>query len=143
MYQARSRLLGIPLLLALLPLLACGDENGTTGPTAQDFTGSYTLVTFSQGTAAGVTPVPGVTGTMSMTATTYQASLTIPGLPAVNDQGTYTATGTETSGTWTQQSDLDVNLQYAGTYTWDPISERLTLDTTANAVRTVIVVEKN
>ena len=142
MDQVRMRNVGLTLLFALVPLFACGEDNGVE-VTDQDFTGSYTLVSFSQGTAAGVTQIPGATGTMTLTATTYQASLTIPPLPTVNDQGTYTAQGTETSGTWSQQSSVDVNLQYAGTYTWDPVSERLTLDTTAQAVRTVIVVQKN
>ncbi len=142
MDQARKKNVAMALLFALLPLLACGEDNGVE-ITDQDFTGSYTLVSFSQGTAAGVTPVPGATGTMTLTATAYQASLTVPPAPAVVDEGTYSAVGTETSGTWTQQSTVNVNLQYTGTYSWDLAARRLTLDTTALGVRYVLVVQKN
>jgi hypothetical protein len=114
----------------------------------RDFTGTYTLAAISQGTAAGVVLIPGATGSTTLTATTYEVEMTIPQIPpapalTVTDEGTYTATGSETSGTWTQQSTLDVNLQYAGTYTWDAGTSQLTLDTTAGAVRTVLVLQLN
>jgi hypothetical protein len=34
-------------------------------------------------------------------------------------------------------------LQYAGTYAYDTATDRLTLDTTAQGVRTVLVLQKN
>jgi hypothetical protein len=130
---------------AALALAGCSDS-GPTG-TPQDLTGSYTLVSFAQGTPAGVVQVPGATGTATLTATSYDVSLTIPvggGLPplTVTDQGTYSATGTATSGTFTQQSTLDPSLQYTGTYGFDASTNRLSLDTTAQGVRTVIVLQR-
>jgi len=121
--------------------LACGDSTGPEGE-AQDFSGSYTLVSFSLGTAASVNAVPGATGTFTITATTYAASTTIAG-NVVNDHGTYTAQGTSESGTWSQQSTDDEDLQYQGTYTWNAATSQLTLDTTAaGGVRTVLVLQK-
>jgi len=130
---------------ALATFAACSDSNGPDDPEPQNFTGSYTLVSFSQGTAAGVIPVPGTTGSFTMTATTYQASVTIPmpgGPMQVDDQGTYSAMGTATAGTFTQESTVQA-LQYTGTYVWDAATEQLTLDTTALTVRTVLVLQKN
>jgi hypothetical protein len=136
-----------PLLAASLGLVVfagCGDD--VVGNVAQDLSGAYSLVSFALGTPAGI--VQGATGTVTLTATTYVASFTIPQPPpdpadVVNDQGTYTAIGTPTSGTWTQQSTLDPNLQYAGTYTFDAAMGRLTLDTTTFGVRTILVLERN
>jgi len=90
--------------------------------------------------------IAGATGSFTLTATTYEVSMTIPQVPpdpalVITDEGTYTATGSETSGTWTQQSTIDVNLQYAGTYSWDAGTSQLTLDSTAGAVRTVLVLQ--
>lgn len=130
---------------AALALGACGNSSGPSG-TAQDFSGSYTLVSFAQGTPAGVIDVPGTTGTVTLTATHYDVSLSIPlpGLPPLDltDQGTYSAIGTATSGTFTQQSTVDPSLQYTGTYSVDAATNQLTMDTTAQGVRTVIVLQK-
>lgn len=134
-------------LTAVAVFAACSDSNGPDDGEPQDFSGSYTLVSFAQGTAAGVIEIPGTTGSFTMTATTYEASVTVPvpgGNPIqVDDEGTYTATGTTTAGTWTQESSLDDTLQSAGTYTWNATTERLTLDTTMQGVRSVLVLEKN
>jgi len=131
---------------ALATFAACSDSNGPDDPEPQNFTGSYTLVTFSQGTAAGVIQVPGTTGNFTMTATMYQASVTVPvpgGNPIqVDDEGTYTAMGTAAAGTFTQESSVQA-LQYTGTYAWDAATEQLTLDTTAQTVRTVLVLQKD
>jgi hypothetical protein len=78
----------------------------------------------------------------------YTISITFPaGTLASNDStivdhGTYTATGTATSGTWTQQSTDDLTLQYSGTYEFNGTTGDLTLDTTAQGVRTVVVLRK-
>ncbi|MDH3290455.1 MAG: hypothetical protein OEO20_07930 [Gemmatimonadota bacterium] len=129
--------------LALLLFAGCGDD--VVG-VSQDLSGTYTLVSFALGTPAGV--VQGATGAVTLTATTYVASFTVPQIPpappeVVDDEGTYTAIGSATSGTWTQQSTLDPNLQYAGTFTFDSATERLTLDTTTFGVRTILVLQRN
>lgn len=111
----------------------------------QDFTGTYTLVSFSQGSAAGVNVIPGATGDFTMTDTTYEVTTTIPtqsGPNVVTDEGTYEAVGTETSGTFEQQSTINPGLQYSGTYEWDPATEQLTLDTTSQGIRNVLVIQK-
>ncbi len=128
--------------LALAPVLACSDSNGVDN-TPQDFTGTYTLVSFSTGVGNQIVEIPGSTGTISMTATAYNATFNIPGVGQTVDQGTYTATGTATEGTWTQQSSVNQDLQYSGTYAYNTSTDRLTLDTTVQTIRTVIVLQKN
>jgi hypothetical protein len=145
MQHYRSRTLALGVCAAVFALAACSDSNGPEDM-QQDLTGTYTLVSISQGTAAGVVLIPGATGSFTLTATNYEVSLTIPQVPpapalVITDEGTYTATGSETSGTWTQQSTVDVDLQYAGTYNWDAGTSQLTLDSTAGAVRTVLVLQ--
>ena len=109
----------------------------------QDFSGIYTVHSMSQGTAASVTVLPGVTGTFSMTATTYHVEINVPVYNvSIIDNGTYTAMGTATSGEFTQISTDVAGFQYEGTYAWDAATNRLTLDTTAGAVRTVLVLQK-
>ena len=136
-------------LVALVPFLACSDSTEPeNGDTQQDFTGSYTLVSIAQGTQAGVINIPGATGSATLTATDYEVSLTLPQLPpdppiTIDDEGTYSAMGSATAGSWSQQSSLDVSLQYSGTYTYDTATEQLTLDTTALGIRTVLVLQKN
>ena len=144
MFLGRRRTAPFAALVAIAFFATCSETNGVEN-TPQDFSGSYTLVSFSQGTAAFVTLVPGTTGTFTLTASTYQASihLTIPVDTLVVDEGTYTATGTTTAGTWGQQSTLLPTLQYAGIYEYDPATDRLMLDTTAQGVRTVLELQKN
>lgn len=125
-------------LTAMAVVAACSDSNGPDDGEPQDFSGNYTLVSF----AIGGMVVPDVTGTFTMTATTYEASVTVPGQPVVEDEGTYTATGTAAAGTWAQQSTLDANLQYAGTYAWNATTSELTLDTTVQSVRNVLVLKR-
>jgi hypothetical protein len=140
--RTSSLVLTVPFILAAA---AC---SSTEPGTPQDFTGSYTLVSFSTGTAAALFLVPGTTGSGTLTATGYTISITFPaGTLASNDStivdhGTYTATGTATSGTWTQQSTDDLTLQYSGTYEFNGTTGDLTLDTTAQGVRTVVVLRK-
>lgn len=128
---------------ALLFAVACGESSGPEGE-AQDFSGSYTLHEISQGTVANVTVLQGSTGTFSMTATTYTVSIDIPlGQTNLTDHGTYTAIGTATSGEFSQQSTDNASLQYQGTYAWDASTNRLTLDTSAQGIRTVLVLQRN
>lgn len=146
MQHYRNRTLALGVCAATFALAACSDSSGPED-TQQDLTGTYTLVSISMGSAASVTPIPGATGSVTLTATTYHASMTIPQPPGpdqvVDDHGTYTATGSETAGTWTQQSTDNPSLQYAGTYSWDAGTSQLTLDTTVIAARTVLVLHKN
>jgi len=129
---------------AVLALVACGEDE-PEGPVveAQDLSGTYTLFELSQGTAEGVQVVPGSTGDFTMTATTYQVEIDVPANNiSITDNGTYTANGTATSGDFTQTSTENAGLQYEGTYAWDAATDRLTLDTTAGLVRTVLVLQK-
>jgi hypothetical protein len=126
----------------LLFSVACGDGSGPEEE-AQDFTGTYTLVSFSQGTASGVTEIPGTVGDFTMTATTYEVTVNIPVGPVVlTDRGTYTAIGTATSGDFSQQSTDNPDLQYTGTYNWNATTNRLTLDTSSQGVRSVLVIQR-
>jgi hypothetical protein len=140
--QRRSAAFATFLTIAFLT--GCSDGTAVED-NPQDFTGNYTLVSFAQGSAALVTPVPGTTGTFTMTATNYQASihLLVPVDTTIVDAGTYTASGSATTGTWGQQSTVVPTLQYAGTYVYDAATDRLTLDTTAQGIRTVLELQKN
>ncbi len=140
----RFRLTSVSVLAAFasLSLAACGETSGPEGE-AQDFSGSYTLDSISQGTPTNVIGLPGATGTFTMTATTYQMSVDTPLLPnPIEDTGTYTAIGTATSGTFSQESTSGAGLQYQGTYAWDATTNRLTIDTTSGNTRTVLVIQK-
>jgi hypothetical protein len=140
-----SRTAAISAAFTLVFSLACGDSNGPEGEgEAQDFSGSYTLQEISQGTIGGnMTVLQGSTGTFSMTATTYDVAIDIPlGQTNLIDHGTYTAIGTATSGEFSQQSTDNPALQYQGTYSWDSTTNRLTLDTTAQGIRTVLVLQR-
>jgi hypothetical protein len=143
--QARARFALVTL--TALAVAACSDSTDPDPEDGRDFTGSYTLVSFSQGTSSGVIQVPGATGSFVMTATRYDATVTVPeiipgtGPTTVEDEGMYTANGTLETGTWTQESD-DGSLQSTGTYTWDPATEQLTLDTISTGQRTVLVLQR-
>jgi hypothetical protein len=128
------------LAVLLLVLSACSDSSGPEG-TPQDLSGTYTIVSFSQGTSGGVILVPGASGTVTLTATAYAFDVVVPPLHIV-DNGTYTAVGTATTGTWTQESTDDPTFQSTGTYTVDPATNRLTLDTTVQGTRNVIEMQK-
>jgi hypothetical protein len=134
----RSTIRTSAALILVAAFAACSDSNDPDNGLPQDFSGNYTLVSF----AIGGIEIPGTTGTFTMTATTYEASVSVPGQGAVVDEGTYTATGTATSGTWTQQSSIDANLQYQGEYTWNASTSELTLDTSVQGVRNVLVLER-
>jgi len=136
--RAGPRVLAVSILL--FANAACGDDGTEPNGEAQDFSGNYTLVSFAQGNDP---PVAGAAGTFTLTATTYEVSIDVPGglPPHVDDEGTYTATGTATSGTWTQESTVSI-LQSTGTYAWDPATSRLTLDTMSFGQRSVLVLQR-
>ena len=141
--QALRKTFAVTAAFALLLLNGCGDETGPEGE-SQDFSGSYTLHQISQGTVGGTLSVlEGSTGTFTMTATTYEVSINIPmGATNLMDRGTYTAIGTPAAGDFTQQSTDNPDLQYQGTYAWDAGTNRLTLDTSSQGIRTVLVLQK-
>ena len=138
----RKQATAVAAACALIGFTACGDSSGPEGE-EQDFSGTYTLHEFSQGTPSSVVEFPLATGNFTMTATTYQVSIDTGLLPEpIDDSGTYTAIGTATSGTFSQQSTSGASLQYQGTYAWDGTTNRLTLDTTSGNTRTVLVLQK-
>jgi hypothetical protein len=135
--------MAIATAVVLLVGAACGEETGPVDE-AQDFSGNYTLAAFSQGVVGNMTDFPAATGTFTMTATTYAVSIDIPGDYPVSlvDHGTYSAIGTRASGNFSQQSTDNAAMQYAGTYTWNESTSRLTIDTTSQGIRTVLVLQQ-
>lgn len=142
MISSRRQATTVAAVCSLLAVAACGDGSGPAEET-QDFSGTYTLVSFSQGTAASVTEIPGTVGDFAMTATTYEVTISIPIGPIVlTDRGTYAALGTAIAGSFSQQSTDNPDLQYMGTYNWNATTKRLTLDTSSQGVRTVLVLQR-
>lgn len=109
--------------LAAVALMACSDDD-ETGPST-DLSGTYSLQSFQQGETQPVTP-PLATGTLVLTATTYNVAINIGGQPAVVDQGTYTTNGNQFS----QSGTLG---QATGTYTQNGNS--FSTDLTASGIR--------
>lgn len=93
-------------LAATAFLAACGGDDGTDPST--DLSGTYTLVSFQQGDNPVLTP-PTATGTLVLTATTYNVTINAAGQQLV-DQGTYTTSG----NTFSQSGTLG---QATGTFT--------------------------
>ncbi len=115
-------------------LAACGDDDGGTPPPGPvDLSGTYELVSLTQ---SGVTLSPPVaTGTLTLTATTYQLQLTTPDLQGqpqqTNDNGTYETSGSD----WTQQSATGLGTS-TGTFTLQ--GNTLTVRVTAPLVLTTV-----
>jgi hypothetical protein len=112
--------------LAAAVLLACSDDD-ETGPST-DLSGTYTLQSFQQAENPALTPtsIPPATGTLVLTATTYNVAINIGGQPAVVDQGTYTTNGNQFS----QSGTLG---QATGTYTQN--GNTFSTDLTASGIR--------
>lgn len=89
--------------------VAC--SNSTAPSTPVDLSGTYDLASIS----ISGQPIPNSTGTFSLTTSTYDLQLTLAGQVQPEDQGTYTATGTSQSGTWSQKSSTS-STQATGTY---------------------------
>jgi hypothetical protein len=137
----RLRSLRAPLLVALVSVVgavaACSDDddNGTNPPNEVDLSGTYTLVSVTQG---GITvgPEQGASGTLVLTQTTYSIDLTIPsptGPVNTVDSGTYEISG----DTWTQESDNAGGFQGVGTYSLS--GGTLTVDVTTAGVQVLSV----
>jgi len=122
---------------------ACGsDSNDNGGGTAQDLSGTYSLVKFEQQISGTYTEIPGVTGSFVLTATTYSLTVSnIPVIGSISDEGTYTAVGTPTSGEFTQTSTVGGS-QATGTYSYDTATGILVLTTVVNGVSQRVTVQK-
>ena len=124
----------IPLLLTALTLYAaaCGDSNPTQ-PSAS-LAGTYLLTSFAFVVQGQQQPVPGATGSFTLTATTYTLNLTVPGQGTLNDAGTYSISGSQ----WSQSSSTTG--QATGTYSLS--GTVLTVDATSQGTETISVWQK-
>ena len=117
-----------PLIAALaaIVLVACSDDD-ETGPST-NLSGTYALQSFQQAENPALTPttIPPATGTLVLTATTYNVSITVGGLPLITDQGTYTTNG----NSFSQSGTLG---QATGTFTQS--GNTFSTDLTANGIR--------
>ena len=131
-------------LAALALVTACGSDNNNGGTgTPQDLTGTYNITSYEQQVNGQYVEIPGVAGTIVLTATTYAASLqNLPVIGDLVDQGTYTAVGSPTSGEFTQNSTLPGGTQATGTYQQNTTTGVLILTTVVNSVGQRITVQK-
>jgi len=131
-------------LTALTFVAACGsDSNDNGGGTAQDLSGTYSLVKFEQQISGTYTEIPGVTGSFVLTATTYTVTISdIPLVGSISDEGTYTAVGTATSGEFSQNSTAG-GTQATGNYTYDTATGILVLSTVVNGVNQRLTLQKD
>jgi hypothetical protein len=102
--------------LAATALLACSDDDNNTGPNT-DLSGSYTLQSFQQGDNPVLSP-PIATGTLVLTATTYNVTINAAGQQLV-DQGTYTTNGNQFSQTGTLGQATGTFTQSGNTFSTD------------------------
>ena len=114
---------------AAIALGAGACSNSTTAPSV-NLTGTYALVSIQIGSGQALTPANGETGSFSLSATTY--NLTLSGPLSQTDAGTYTISGS----TWTQTSTTTG--QSNGTYTLSGTT--LTVTTVQPTVGTVVSV---
>jgi hypothetical protein len=129
--RAAFRLLGCLTVAGMVA--ACSDYDGGTEPTA-NLAGNYTLVSFTQAPNPTLGP-PAATGALTLTATRYNVTINVlvtnPPL-TLADQGGYAIQGNQ----WSQTSD-NGQLQSTGTYSLQ--GNVLTVDATAQGVRTVTI----
>lgn len=112
--------------IAAVTLLACSDDD-ETGPSA-DLSGTYALQSFQQADNPVLTPttLPPATGTLVLTATTYNVAISVAGQPVIADVGTYTTNGNQFS----QSGNLG---QATGTFTQN--GNTFSTDLTAGGIR--------
>lgn len=130
-----------PVLLLLVSAMAavalgCGsDSSGPSNPAPP--AGTYALTSF-QNPPNPILTSPVATGTLILTATTYDVTINVLGQDPVNDQGTYSISGNG----WSQSSTTNPGVQSTGTFTYDPTTGALTVDVTAVGVRTITAWQK-
>jgi len=127
--------------LAGLTTACSDDEQPTNLPEPTDLSGTYELVSLTQG---GITigPAQGATGALVLTQTTYSIDLTVPNPddpfgPGINtvDNGTYSTDGSN----WTQESST-TGLQGVGTFTLQ--GNTLTVNVTTVGIEVLTVWNK-
>jgi hypothetical protein len=129
--------LAIVALVGLTGSCSSDDDNGTNPPAETDLSGTYELVSFTQG---GTTLGPPLaTGTLVATQTTYSITITHPdpadpfGPPLTTiDEGTYSTDGNN----WTQESS-NTGLQGVGTFSLQGAT--LTVDVTTAGIEVLTV----
>ena len=116
--------------------LGCGSDNsGPSNPAPP--AGTYSMTSFQNPPNPVLTP-PIATGTLVLTATTYDVTINVLGQDPVHDQGTYSISG---SG-WNQSSTTNPGVQSTGTFTYNETTGALTVDVTAVGVRTIAAWQK-
>jgi hypothetical protein len=128
------------LLLAAAALgiaaLGCGSDNsGPSNPAPP--AGTYAMTSFQNPPNPTLTP-PVATGTLVLTATTYDVTIDVQGQDEVHDQGTYSISGTG----WSQSSTTNPGVQSTGTFTYSLATGALTVDVTAQGIRTIAAWQK-
>jgi hypothetical protein len=124
----------IPLLLTVLTLCAAACSDSSPTQPSASLAGTYSLVSFAFVVQGQQQPVPGATGSFTLTASTYSLSLTVPGQGTLNDTGTYSISGAQ----WSQSSSTTG--QATGTYTLN--GTVLTVDATSQGTETISVWQK-
>jgi hypothetical protein len=114
-----------------LGTVGCGSDN-TSPSTTPPPPGTYALTSLQNPPNPPLTP-PIATGTLGLTATTYDVTINVQGQPPVQDQGTYSISG---SG-WSQMSTTNPGIQSTGTYTYNSATGALSVDVTSSGVRTI------
>lgn len=128
--------LGTPYLVGLLMFAGiaatgCGSDN--TGPSSTPPpAGTYSLASIQNPPNPTLTP-PIATGILVLGATTYNVTIDVQGQAEVQDQGTYTISGS----TWTQTSTTNAGVQSSGTYSYNSTTGVLSVDVTTAGVRTI------
>ncbi len=124
--------------LALPALLLVGCKSDSTGPSATNLAGTYTVQSLSM---QGLT-VP-ATGTVVLTATNYTVSITIniPGQPAetIQDAGTYTISGSQWSQTSTVTGCPSACVQSVGPFSLNGNTLTLAVTTQGQTLTMVLI----
>jgi hypothetical protein len=123
--------------VVMMVLAGCGGSDGTGPDTSTDLSGSYTLLTFQQPPTQQFVP-PVVSGTITLTATTYTTTINLPPgspVPAIQDAGTYV-----TSGNTITQTSSGAFGQSVGTFSLQ--NNVLSTDLTSVAGRVITTWQK-
>ena len=115
--------------------LGCSDNSGPSNPPPS--AGTYAMTSFQNPPNPALTP-PIATGTLVLTASTYDVTINVQGQDPVHDQGTYSISGNG----WSQESTTNPGVQSTGTFTYNQTTGALTVDVTAVGVRTIAAWQK-